>query len=1231
MRYRYATVILFLLLFTMACVLLPAAQAALREEQVIYPSGSWQYANTNTRDLSVLPSESSWSYNVLIWRNLHWMRTPISIPSSWQSSKRVLIHIGSCAHYVKVYMNGNVVGDHLGPVAPYDVDVTQYVNWSGSNTLMLAVMDWTYMIKPGAIDITASIPGDASYAPVGSVQGPLPLAIWVYLQATGKLWTKDVRMQGVPKVRITDVFVKPSVRQWKLDVDLTLRNDDTVSHTFSIENYITKWNQTATEKSFTPTSVTLAAGTTTTKTVAVNWTNPILWNPNQPQLYNLVTTLRENSNAIDSLTTRFGFREFWIQKSADNTRSYFVLNGVRQNLRGESVWHALLGDAYVNTFIDWLKANNYNCVRMCSAGMESYYNLADEKGILSISESPFYFNQNYSYDATFWSRAQTCVTDQIKTWRNHPSIIIWSVENEVMLTTPGQAIGSNIYAIVQAAMALDPTRTVMCEGDGDLRTVVSNTYSPGYNVPVINIHNYDIAQPSRNSLQIMDFPLAAYVFGETTDVTQMPSYHWGTTMPDKSKPWYIGEFGPGCDTSSPHAKSFFTGDAAYVDLFGQAAGLMQAMGMNLGFQIDGMRYFDHICGIAIWDSYFGDTSIGNAPWIRAAYKPVTTRIKELTHNFFAGDTVARTLTVYNDDALVTTSFNLHWKLVSGSQDLLSGDWNFVSAPGFLYRNTLNFTAPATASRLNVNLVLELRSGGTLVDTMTQALSIFPSRSNLTVPTGSRVILYEPSGSVVANALTGAGIGFIRSSALDMMGSTPGLYIIGPSAIPSSVSSTVIQNIRNWITNGGTVLVYGAQSIVPPWLSSYNDQTCNYNISSISPYSTIGFLRAPNHPVLVYGAQSIVPPRLSSSYNDQTYNYNISSISPDSTIGFLRAPNHPVLANMTHDDVKWWASDHYLTSGGSWTKPSAGLMTAIIDTGGRNMGLWDSPLCEYREGKGQTLLCHLLLFEKLGQEPATRILLQNILNYSTTATSRPEQRGLGLMAGTGSATPTVLARIKTPYTNLKGQLASYTATSLASAFSAIIIDNDSAVWTEVSANRAKLQAYVSNGGRLILRKINSNLLSQANSLTGVSMTVKATQLKHPQLEKKTADPVMDGISNDDVFWAYQYYWRTQHWASAIVTDVITVTESTTVKGLLVEPNRTGTLQSDSGSSYCIGDGSRDTGVAITQPGYGLVRINPASGTGYYLVDQLLWDSPMEKPLLQKAQRYLATLLTHSMDN
>ncbi len=262
------------------------------------------------------------------------MRTNLSIPADWQSSKRVMIHIGASAYYVKVFLNGNAVGDHIGPVAPYDADVTPYVNWSGPNVLMLALQDWTVALAPGSVDITASIPGDISFAPAGSVQAPLPNAMWVYLvQPYSKLWTHDVRVQGIPKVRIADVFVKPSVRSWKLDVDLTLRNDDDLSHTVTIEDYVTKWNEATVAKTFTPTSITVGAGATVKTTVTVPWSDPVLWTPNQPQLYSLVTTIKDGAVALDTLSTRFGFREFWVQKSADNTRSWFMLNGVRQNLR----------------------------------------------------------------------------------------------------------------------------------------------------------------------------------------------------------------------------------------------------------------------------------------------------------------------------------------------------------------------------------------------------------------------------------------------------------------------------------------------------------------------------------------------------------------------------------------------------------------------------------------------------------------------------------------------------------------------------------------------------------------------------------------------------------------------------------------------------------------------------------------------------------------------------------
>ena len=142
------------------------------------------------------------------------------------------------------------------------------------------------------------------------------------------------------------------------------------------------------------------------------WSNPILWTPNQPQLYSLATTLSEGGVELDSLDTRFGFREFWIKESEDHTQSWYMLNGVRQNLRGEGLWHANLGNAYLDTYIDWLKTDNFNCLRIANGKRESYYDMADEKGILIQSELPFYFRQ-YTYDATFWSRAQTYLADQI--------------------------------------------------------------------------------------------------------------------------------------------------------------------------------------------------------------------------------------------------------------------------------------------------------------------------------------------------------------------------------------------------------------------------------------------------------------------------------------------------------------------------------------------------------------------------------------------------------------------------------------------------------------------------------------------------------------------------------------------------------------------------------------------------------------------------------------------------
>ncbi len=1191
-RHRLLSAISYALL---AVSLGTSAQAALRAEQAIYPGGGWEFANTGTRDTTVLPTDG-WSSTDPLYPNLYWMRLNLSLPADW-ASKRVFARVGACAHHVKIYLNGSYAGERFCPAVPYEVDITPYINWSGSNVLMIGVQDYSAYLN---LSDKSNNGLDYGAAPDPSLQGPMPFAVWMYYP---RLWTSDIKLIARPKVRVADVFVKPSVRSWKLDVDLTLRNDDTVSHTVSIEDFVTKWNDPAVVKTFTPSSVTLGPGETKTTTVTVPWTDPILWTPNSPQLYTLKTTLKEGSTALDELSTRFGFREFWVQKSADNTRSWFVLNGARQNLRGEGVWHANLGDAYVNTYLDWLKSNNFNCVRFCSTGRESYYDTADEKGIMVESELPFNFYQKYTYDSTFWSRSQEMMLDMVKWLKNHPSIMLWGVENEVMLCSPDKPIGDDLLNIETTVRALDPTRAVMHEGDGDLRTTSKGVDSPGKGVQVVNIHNYDLAQPSRNTMYIMDLPMAAYVFGETTDATILPGYAYGTVMPDKSKPWYIGEFGPGAVLGNPQYLSFLNADDSYKDIFGQATGLMTAMGMNYAFQIDGYRYFDWICGIAPWATYSGDPAIGDGPEIAKAFKPVTTRIKEHTHNFFAGDAVTRTLTVYNDDVTSTSNFNLHWKLVNGADVLLSGDLNFVSQPGFYHREPLSFTAPSVTRRTYATLVLELKRNGTLADNTTQDMSIFPTRTNLSVPSGLNVYVYDPNApnySCIPEALTAAGVTYTRLTSPNLSGKAVGLLFLGHGAYPSGgFSGSQLDALKAWIRNGGTVVVYSDQWTAPHWLSISGDPT--------------------------YGIQ------------DCWY---------DMTIGFIRAPSHSILAGLHPDDCKFWAAtnptyNHYITwtdtpvstSGGTWFKPSSGLMNVLVETGGRNQGMGDSPLCEYPDGKGSTIVCRLRFMERLTQEPAARTMAQNLLNYAAMAVGKAAPRGFGVLAGSGSQTPTGLDRAKLSYTSLKGQLSSYTSDALSSAFSLIMLDNDAEVWDEVDANRAKLQTFVSSGGKIMLRKLDAGRVAQANALTGVSMSTKATQLRHPQMEKKTSDIIMDGISADDVWWVYTGdegadWYRKQKWASAIVSDVVSVGESAGVKGLLVEPNRTGTLQPDSGQSYALGDVTRDRGTAVSDPGLGLVRIN--SGLGFYLVDQVLWDASLTTQLNQKAQRYLCTLVTHCLD-
>jgi hypothetical protein len=207
-----------------------------------------------------------------------------------------------------------------------------------------------------------------------------------------------------------------------------------------------------------------------------------LWSPDQPVLYRAVSVVLGADGVSDRYETTFGFRGIsWTAKQG------FFLNGEHHYIRGVNVHQdqAGWGDAVTNRSIrrdlELVKQAGFDFVRGSHYPHDPAFTAyADELGLLVWSEAPFWgtapFGHSpwgrgaYPVEPEHWEHFEenlkTQLAEMIRINRNSPSVVAWSMGNEVFFSDPAvtDRVRELLSALVELTHELDPTRPAAVGG-----------------------------------------------------------------------------------------------------------------------------------------------------------------------------------------------------------------------------------------------------------------------------------------------------------------------------------------------------------------------------------------------------------------------------------------------------------------------------------------------------------------------------------------------------------------------------------------------------------------------------------------------------------------------------------------------------------------------------------------------------------------------------------------------
>jgi hypothetical protein len=700
-----------------------------------------------------------------------------------------------------VYVNGVYCGFEKNPFCQFQIDVTKGVKPGQTNEIWVGIRDAWYgrtadPERPLKLRRTFNVPIKFFHDGFQDLDYP----IWNSPQS-GILCTP--RFVAAGDVYAADVFVKPLVDTKQLEADVTLANNTAqdASGVIRWEAIDDKTGQV--EKVFANKPFTLPAGKTQTLTIRAGWENPKLWWPDTPNLYRLRTIVTVGGKAADTKETTFGYRQWKIEGRK------FTLNGVVWHL-----WADLIGDTgtTAESFVKAYRQANERLMRYATAGQAGggtmWHGMEIPEALDFMDSSGLVVRRNCSLDGEAigsnfsendpeirakqgGSQMKTrlmqnwrdqCVA-QVKGERNHPSIQIWSIENEFAFINLINLLGNSplmdqyeaeIAKCHDAVMAADPTRSVMTDGGGAMKNNTLGVHGDHY------VATFDARYP--------DLAYEPFVEGGGRG-----RWKW-----DMSRPRYIGEeyYATGIN---PADYAMWGGEIAFQ---GKAA-TKEAVATCYRMLQEGYRWAGLYAGWHLWLGGEGGerSRIANAP------RAVLTRQWDWT--FGSGQKVNRTFGLFNDtqypDPITFTRV-----LAIGGKEVYKKTTQHSVKPGTAEKFDEEIPLPQANIRQEGELLLTLSVNGKEVFRDTKAISVLPPAK---AEGGTRgradVAVYDPKGTLKA-FLDGANIAHVQANSLENLPQAK-VLIVGPEALSEADGTSTA--LAGFASGGNTVIVLDQTNVL----------------------------------------------------------------------------------------------------------------------------------------------------------------------------------------------------------------------------------------------------------------------------------------------------------------------------------------------------------------------------------------------------------------------------------